>query len=376
VASKKPLQVAMLAPIEPYRSGVAKHSTQVALELDKRDDISLTVYSFKRLYPALLFPGTDDKDSESSVPETLNCQFTLDTINPLSWFAVIKRLKSNNTNLVIIPAWTFFVAPCLGFITKQCQKYGIDVITIVHNAFDHEAGFIKNALMRYQLNKCKKFLVHNQSLANDIKQELPTAEVAICPHPIFDQYPSPTQKLEKRAELELLFFGIIRDYKGLDILLNAVAELQDIDFKLTIVGECWGSWDKYQKQIDDLQLNNRVEKVIQYASDEEAANYFTRADVVVLPYRSMTGTGVIPLAYHFETPVICSDLPAFHEVVKNHNTGVIAKGQSSKDIAQAITKFQELRTSVDFASNTRDLTQLFTWQKFCDELLQLKIETN
>jgi glycosyltransferase involved in cell wall biosynthesis len=230
--------------------------------------------------------------------------------------------------------------------------------------------------MRYQLNKCKKFLVHNQSLANDIKQELPTAEVAICPHPIFDQYPSPTQKLEKRAELELLFFGIIRDYKGLDILLNAVAELQDIDFKLTIVGECWGSWDKYQKQIDDLQLNNRVEKVIQYASDEEAANYFTRADVVVLPYRSMTGTGVIPLAYHFETPVICSDLPAFHEVVKNHNTGVIAKGQSSKDIAQAITKFQELRTSVDFASNTRDLTQLFTWQKFCDELLQLKIETN
>jgi D-inositol-3-phosphate glycosyltransferase len=368
-----PLQVAMLAPIEPYRSGVAKHSTQVALELDKRDDIALTVYSFKRLYPALLFPGTDDKDSASKAPETLNCQFTLDTVNPLSWFAVIKRLKSNNINLVIIPAWTFFVAPCLGFITKQCKKHGIDVISIVHNAFDHEAGFIKNALMRYQLNKCNKFLVHNQSLANAIKQELPVAEIAISPHPIFDQYPSPTQKLEKRAALELLFFGIIRDYKGLDILIEAVAELKDIDFKLTIVGECWGSWEQYQQQIDDLGLTHKIETVIEYASDEEAANYFARADVVVLPYRSMTGTGVIPLAYHFETPVICSDLPAFHEVVNDQSTGVIAKGQSSDDIAAAIKEFQQLRATVNFAKNTRDLTQLFTWQKFCDELMNLKV---
>jgi glycosyltransferase involved in cell wall biosynthesis len=373
VTSKKPLQVAMLAPIEPYRSGVAKHSTQVALELNQRDDISLTVYSFKRLYPAVLFPGTDDKDSASKAPETLNCQFILDTINPLSWFEVIKRLKANNTQLVIIPAWTFFVAPCLGYITKQCQKHGIDVITIVHNAFDHEAGGIKNALMRYQLNKCQKFLVHNQSLANDIKQDLPAADIAISPHPIFDQYPSPTQTLEKRVPLELLFFGIIRDYKGLDILIDAVAELDSIDFKLTIVGECWGSWDKYQKQIDDLQLTDKIETVIQYAADEDAANYFTRADVVVLPYRSMTGTGVIPLAYHFETPVICSDLPAFHEVVKDQETGVIARGQSSKNIADAIKHFQQLRTSVDFANNTRDLTKLFTWQKFCDELMTLSL---
>lgn len=371
MTSKEPLQVAMLAPIEPYRSGVAKHSTQVAIELNNRDDIALTVYSFKRLYPALLFPGTDDKDSASKAPEMLNCQYTLDTVNPLSWFELIKRLKSSNTKLVIIPAWTFFVAPCLGYITKQCQKHGIDVITIVHNAFDHEAGGIKNALMRYQLKQCKKFLVHNQSLANDIKHELPAAEIIISPHPIFDQYPNPTQQLEKRAPLELLFFGIIRDYKGLDILLDAAAELDGIDFKLTIVGECWGSWDKYQKQIDDLQLTDKVETVIQYASDEEAANYFTRADVVVLPYRSMTGTGVIPLAYHFETPVICSDLPAFHEVVKDQETGVIAKGQSSKNIADAIKQFQQLRTSVDFADNTRDLTQLFTWQKFCDELMWL-----
>jgi glycosyltransferase involved in cell wall biosynthesis len=371
VAAKELLRVAMLAPIEPYRSGVAKHSTQVALDLEKRNEIALTVYSFKRLYPALLFPGTDDKDSDSKVPGNLNCQFTLDTINPFSWFALIKDLKEKNIDWVIIPAWTFFVAPCLGFISKQCQKHGIGVITIVHNAFDHEAGTFKNTLMRYQLNKCQKFLVHNQSLASAIKKELPTAEIAISPHPIFDQYPSPNMKLEQRASLELLFFGIIRDYKGLDILLNAVAELHDIDFKLTIVGECWGNWDKYQKQIDDLQLNNRIETVIQYASDEEAANYFTRADVVVLPYRSMTGTGVIPLAYHFETPVICSDLPAFHEVVKERYTGVIAKGQSSKDIAQAITKFQELRATVDFASNTRELTQLFTWQKFCDELINL-----
>lgn len=363
--------VAIIGPVEPYRSGVAKHTTQVALELNCREDIALTVYSFKRLYPALLFPGADDKDASSQVPESLTCNLLLDAVNPLTWLSVVKQLKKNKTDIVVIPAWTFFVAPCLGYIAHQCKKQGIDVITIVHNAFDHEAGNIKNALMRYQLKGSNKFLVHNQSLANDIKQALPNAITAISPHPIFDQYPSPSLVLEKRAPLELLFFGIIRDYKGLDILIDAVGQLKNIHFKLTIVGECWGSWEPYQTQIEKLGLTDKIETVIQYASDEEAANYFTRADVVVLPYRSMTGTGVIPLAYHFETPVVCSNLPAFHEVITDQKTGVIAKGQTSQDIAEAITRFENLRSSVDFANNTRELTQLFTWQKFCNELIHL-----
>jgi hypothetical protein len=120
--------------------------TQVALELNKRDDIALTVYSFKRLYPALLFSGIDDKDSERSVPEILNCQFTLDTINSLSWFAVIKRLKCNNTNLVVIPAWTFLLHLAWVLLLNNVKN---TVTTTTRNAFDHEAGGIKNALMRY-----------------------------------------------------------------------------------------------------------------------------------------------------------------------------------------------------------------------------------
>lgn len=367
----KPLKVAILAPIEPYRSGVAKHSTQVALNLNKRDDIELTVYSFKRLYPAMLFPGSDDKDSNSEAPHSLNCVFSIDTVNPLTWLAVVKQIKANNTDVVIIPAWTFFVAPSLGYIANRCKQQGIGVITIVHNAFDHEAGGIKNALMRYQLKSSNKFLSHNQALADQIKQELPEAKVAISPHPIFDQYPQATQNFVKRSPLELLFFGIIRDYKGLDILIDAVAKLNKDSFKLTIVGECWGSWDKYQEQINALGLADNIETVIQYASDEDAANYFTRADVVVLPYRSMTGTGVIPLAYHFKTPVICSNLPAFHEVINHNETGIIAAGQSSDDIAEAIMAFEKLRNTVDFPENTQALTALFTWQKFCDELMSL-----
>ncbi|WP_448250490.1 glycosyltransferase [Thalassotalea agariperforans] len=371
MVSKKPLQVAMLAPIEPYRSGVAKHSTQVAINLHHRDDIDLTVYSFKRLYPAMLFPGTDDKDSTSQAPKDIDCCFLIDTVNPLSWLKVIKQLKANNTDVVVIPAWTFFVAPCLGYIARRCKNASIEVITIVHNAFDHEAGGLKNALMRYQLKSSDNFLSHNQALASQIKEELPQANIAVSPHPIFDQYPKPTQLFEKRAPLELLFFGIIRDYKGLDILIDAVAKLNKDSFKLTIVGECWGSWDKYQEQINALGLVDNIETVIQYASDEDAANYFTRADVVILPYRSMTGTGVIPLAYHYKTPVICSNLPAFHEVISHNETGIIAAGQSSDDIAEAITAFVKLRNTVNFSENTQALTALFTWQKFCDELMSL-----
>lgn len=364
-------KIALISPIEPYRSGIAKHSTQVALTLSQNKDISLDVYSFKRLYPAFLFPGADDKDSESSSPEQLNVDVQLDAINPFSWFSLCKKLKKEKYSAVIIPAWTFFVAPCLGYISKQCKKHGIKVVSIVHNAFDHEASGLKNSLMRYQLKSSSEFLCHNKSLAKQIYAELPNANVLISPHPIFDQYPEPTELLEKRAPLELLFFGIIRDYKGLDILIDAVAKLDKDSFKLTIVGECWGSWDKYQEQIDSLGLKGNIETVIQYASDEDAANYFTRADVVVLPYRSMTGTGVIPLAYNFETPVICSKLDAFYEVVDEGESGVIAEGGNANDITQAINKFVALRNSVDFEKNTREIAKTFTWENFCIALLTL-----
>jgi glycosyltransferase involved in cell wall biosynthesis len=362
------MKVVLLAPIEPFRSGIAKHSTQIALELSNRQNVDLYVMSFKRLYPAFLFPGESDKD-HSNLSLKLKADFDLDTINPFTWQKTSNRIKALNPELVIIPAWTFFVAPCLGWIANSCRQAGIKVTCIVHNAFDHEGSAWKKSLMKYQLSKYDRFICHNQTSAKDIREVFSNADIGVSPHPIFDQYPKALGTLSRRAPLELLFFGIIREYKGLDILLDAVATLGDINFHLSIVGECWGDIKPYKVQAEKLGVSNKVEFLDTYASDADTAEYFSRSDVVVLPYRSMTGTGVIPLAYNYNRPVITTHLDAFHEVVEEGVTGIIASGVDSKSLAKAIIDFQQVRETTDFPKNTHNKIELYTWEKFCDVLL-------
>ncbi len=369
----KKKNIAFIGPIEPFRSGVAKHSTQIALELSKRDDVVLQVYSFKRLYPKVLFPGDDDRDKHLQPPEQLDAKFWIDTLNPLTWQKVISSIKKSSVDTVIVPAWTFFVAPCLGWISRALQRSGIHVIAIVHNAFDHEAGNVKNALMKYQLLNSTSFVCHNQSLASDIKQVVENPQISVSPHPIFDQYPQAVGELKKRARTELLFFGIIRDYKGLDILLEALVQVPaESDYYLSIVGECWGDINQYKKLTQQLGLTDKVEFVDRYVSDQEAAEYFHRADAVVLPYRSMTGTGVIPLSYHYKKPVIATNLPAFHEVIEREKTGVIASGLSASSVAESLIRFTNECKADEMAKHIVEYRKLFSWHTFIDSILSLR----
>lgn len=364
-----PLNIALIAPIEPYRSGIAKHSTQIAKELFRRDNINLHVTSFSRMYPKFLFPGESDIDKTfDDVINEFEASYLLDAINPLSWRSISKKIIASKPDLVIMPAWTFFLAPCFGYIARQCKKANIAVTMIIHNAYDHEGQEWKKKLMRYQLNKATYFLCHNQALANDLINIVPNVETRVSPHPLFDQYPQAKKKLRKRASLELLFFGLIRDYKGLDILIDALAQLKHSDFHLTIAGECWDIISVYEQQIKKLNLEDKVELINRYVSDEEAAEYFVRCDAVILPYRSMTGTGVIPLAFHYGKPVITSELQGFKEIINDKN-GVIANGVDSHAISKAIESFQTKKHSITELT-IKESAKQFSWEIFCDELLQ------
>jgi glycosyltransferase involved in cell wall biosynthesis len=286
---------------------------------------------------------------------------------------VIASIKKSNVDTVIVPAWTFFVAPCLGWISRALKRSGIHVIAIVHNAFDHEAGNVKNALMKYQLLNSTSFVCHNQSLADDIKQVVEAPSISVSPHPIFDQYPQAKGELKRRANVELLFFGIIRDYKGLDILLEALTQMPaDLNYHLSIVGECWGDINQYKKQAQEFGLSEKVEFVDRYVSDQEAAEYFHRADAVVLPYRSMTGTGVIPLAYHYKKPVIATHLPAFHEVIEQAKTGVIANGVSVSSVAESLIEFASKYKAEDMEKHIVAYRKLFSWHTFIESILSLR----
>lgn len=373
MTASMPKNIAFIGPIEPFRSGVAKHSTQVALELVDRNNVKLTVYSFARLYPKVLFPGDDDRDEEASSPAKLEVKFWLDSINPITWRKVVRDIVHNNIEVVIIPAWTFFVAPCLGWVSKSLKSKGIEVVCIVHNAFDHEAGTMKNKLMCYQLSNSSRFICHNQPLVADLESVINSPRVVVTPHPIFDQYPESKKIMPKRSSLELLFFGIIRPYKGLDLLLSALAILnKDVDFSLSVVGECWGDINEYRELSASLGISEKVDFVDRYVSDIEAAEYFNRADAVVLPYRSMTGTGVIPLAYHYEKPVVTTNLEAFKEVVMNNKTGIIAESDSASSIAKAIKDVVVLLNSESTKKEINKIKTSYTWRVFVEKIFQVE----
>lgn len=363
-------KIAVIAPVEPFRSGIAKHSTQVARALSTQANTSVSVYSFNRLYPRFLFPGESDKDEGSEYCE-VGAVFSLDTLNPLTWRTMVKRMVINEIDVAIFPAWTFFVAPCLGWIAKQCQKKGIKTLSIVHNAMDHEQGGWKNRLMSYQLTQHDGFICHNKELAEDVRTMVQNANIEITPHPIFDQYPASQISLPKRAKVELLFFGIIREYKGLDLLLQAIQSLKHKDIFLSVVGECWTDIKYFKDMAQTLGIANKVEFVDRYVSDSEAADYFARADAVALPYRSMTGTGVIPLAYHYGKPVITTNLSAFSDVVVDGETGFIADEVSSQALSKAINQFIEIRQQRDFDLDIAEYRKSFTWERFAQKVLTL-----
>jgi D-inositol-3-phosphate glycosyltransferase len=314
------LRVAIVGPVEPFRSGVARHTTALARALARRPLTAVRVFSFSRQYPSLLFPGASDRAEDGRAPRDLEVRYALDSLHPLSWHAVARDLAAFRPDLVVTPAWTFFLAPCLSYVMHQLRRRGIPVVAIVHNVADHESSALRAWLSAVQLRRASAYVTHTRQLATAIQKLVPGARVEVCVHPVFD-YPRAAGTLPKRAELELLMFGLLRPYKGLDLLLEALARLNSRSIRLSVVGEPWQDVAEILASIDRLGLRERVELVPRHVSDAEAAEYFERADAVVLPYRSVTGSGVLPLAYHYGKPVVVSRLPGFLELVEEGRTG-------------------------------------------------------
>lgn len=312
------MKIAVIGPVPPFRSGVAKHTGEVAKALCAHGDVR--VISFSRQYPALLFPGQDDRDAASAALAPAGTQYRLDSIAPLSWRAVRRDLVAWQPDIAVIPAWTFFTAPALTGIARALRGAGTRVISIVHNAADHDSAPWKRALLARQIANSDGCVTHNRGLADAIAEISPTMATQITPHPLFD-YPTPNETLPRRAGLEVLMFGLVRPYKGADLLVSAMDALVGRDVHLTIAGEIWGDDGPLRTQIAASPAASQISLEARYLSDQETANQFARADVIALPYRSVTGSGVVPLAMHYGKPVIASDLAGFREIVRPGETG-------------------------------------------------------
>jgi glycosyltransferase involved in cell wall biosynthesis len=240
---------------------------------------------------------------------------------------------------------------------------------IVHNAADHEGAWWKNTMLRFQLRQATRFLTHNAGLASDLLRLVGDRPVAICAHPVFDDYPEPKYELPRVAALELLFFGLVRPYKGLDIALHALAASGLQDVRLTIVGEFWQGQEETAALIERLGLYEKVALVPRYVSDREAAEYFARCDAVIAPYRSVTGSGIVGLALRYGRPTIASNLPGLAEVISDGSTGWLF---SASDIA-ALAALLATRVSRQAAEAMHSALEMRratnSWDRFADATL-------
>jgi len=363
------MRVCIIGPVSPFRSGIARHTTALARELAGREGVEVAVFSFTRQYPAILYPGESELDPHGETPDELGTAFCIDSINPFSWRATVKRLLSARPDLAVIPAWTFFLAPCLGWIASALRRGGVAVAMIVHNAEDHEAAWWKSALSRFQLRQADRLVTHNTTIAADLVRLVPDTPVIIRPHPVYDEYPEPQGDLPKRASLELLFFGLVRSYKGLDIALRALAAAKLADVRLSIVGEFWQGRAETEALVQELGLGGKVEIVPRYVSDEEAAEYFARCDAVIAPYRSATGSGVVALAQWYGRPVIASDVPGLSQAIVDGQTGWLFPMGDHSALARLL-EAQVSRASAEAMRPALDgVKHELSWARFADAVL-------
>jgi D-inositol-3-phosphate glycosyltransferase len=273
---------------------------------------------------------------------------------------------------VLAPAWTFFLAPCLGFILHRLRRHGCRVVALVHNAADHDARRFRRRLSALQLRQADAYVTHTHDLATSIAKVVPGAQIAVLPHPTFD-YPQPVGSLPRRAELELLTFGIVRAYKGVDVLLRALAASSRASVKLSVVGEVWPDAGDLSRLVEELGIGHKIELVPRYVPDAEAAEYFARADIVVLPYRSVTGSGVLPLAFYYGRPVATSSLAGFRELIREGETGWLIPAGDPAAWAQAIDQ----TFSADVARGLRQQVaaerQRLSFDHFAHALLQSQL---
>lgn len=364
--------ITLVGPVDPYSGGIAQYTTQMHYALGKQCD--LQTISFKRLYPKFLYPGKGNTKLEGSDLRLQKVIYSIDAYSPLSWRRTADIIIDSGSRVVILSWWTLFWQPGMAYIARRLRKHGIKSIYLCHNLFDHEAKGFKKALGERLLKNADGYIVHASDQAALLKRLNPEAAILQRMHPIYTHFPKPKNPKKKRGRLELLFFGFIRPYKGLDILLEALTQLNDTDVYLRVVGEHWGEARELRAKINQSLADN-IELHLEYVDDQAAADYFAGSDIVVLPYLSATGSGVATLAYNYGKPVIATDVGGLRDAVIDGKTGWVVPSNSPKELANLIANIKRSELP-QMTPHVRKLCKENDWESmaktvasFCSSLI-------
>lgn len=371
----KPLHsTVILGPAYPLRGGIANLNEALCDNLIK-SGVKTEIVSFSLQYPSFLFPGTTQYET-SEIHHPFKITPIVNSINPLSWFKTIRYIKNLNPQLVIVRYWLPFMAPCLGYISRKLRKNNIQIIAITDNVIPHEKRMGDKSLTKYFIKSCDAFVVMSEKVKQDIELFTKTKPVYFTPHPVYNIFGEIVERNKACDELKLdktkkyiLFFGFIRHYKGLDLLIEAM-QYVDESIHLLVAGEFYEDKKPYFDLIEKHHLSSRIHIADGYIPKENVKNYFSAADVVVQPYREATQSGVTQIAYSFNKPMIVTNVGGLAEIVTDGVSGFVTDTQP-KSIADAISKFYNQNLKSKMEAGAADEKSKFGWAKMITRITEL-----
>jgi glycosyltransferase involved in cell wall biosynthesis len=373
------MTIVYISTFFPLRGGIAHFNSLLYQKFTERGH-TVKAITFSRQYPKLLFPGkTQDEQGTEAEAYKTNAEILLDSINPFTWIRTAFRAMSHQPDMILFKYWIPFFAPCYFTIALFVRLFSkAKVIYILDNFKPHEKRFGDGVLLWLATRFTHGYIAMSELVERDLRAYLPNAVYEKSPHPIYNIFGDAIPKADARKKLGLdaskkilLFFGYIRKYKGLDVLLDAmphlVKELPDV--QLLVVGEFYGDEADYRKKIAALNLPLEAIKVFSdYVPNDKVGEYFSAADVAVLPYRSATQSGIVQIAYQFGRPCIVTNVGGLSEVVIDGKTGFVIEPNSPQAITNSVKKFYDGAYESEFARHITEEKKKYSWDNFAAAL--------
>ena len=380
-------KVIIIGPAHPLRGGLATFNQRLAKEfIEQGNDCS--IYSFSLQYPSFLFPGKTQFTDEPA-PEGITIHSVINSINPFNWIKIGNRLKKERPDIIVVRYWLPFMGPALGTILRRVRKNRhTKIICIADNVIPHEKRFGDKHFTRYFLKSCDAFITMSDKVMNDLRLFQKTKPALLVSHPLYDNFGGIVSKEAARRKLKInneeliiLFFGFIRKYKGLDLLLEAMSILKNTNqqtsnpeksgqaIKLLIAGEFYEDEKPFHEQIEKLGIHDQLILRTDFIPDSEVKYYLCAADAVIQPYRNATQSGVTPLAYHFEKPMVVTNVGGLPTLVPDGKVGLVVE-PNPQAIADGILKFYQLGEAY-FIPNLREEKKKYSWYNLASAIEQL-----
>ena len=371
------MRIALIGPVYPYKGGIS-HYTGLLYKTLVKQGHQVYLHSFKFQYPSFLY-HKEQKDERNPQFKIENTNYSIHTMNPFNWLSAARKIRKDKPELVVFQWWHPYFVPCFWSLCKLLGKRKL--LFVCHNVFPHERFPMDRFLTKLMLRQGDYFITQSHMDAEDLLSVKPDASYVVTPHPTYNAFRLKNLSIqEARGILQiqdsvkvLLFFGFVREYKGLKYLLQAMPEISEKvpDIQLWVVGDFGSDKDEYMELIRKLAIGEQIKVVEGYIADAEVEKYFAACDLVVLPYISATQSGIVQIAYGFEKPVLVTDVGGLPDVVTNRKTGYVVESRSPHAIAEAVKDYFEQNRYEEFAANIIREEKRFSWDTFADKMMDL-----